>query len=221
MSAFATPLPVRLDKIAAYEKARKRELVDLPYAHHTSDDVQIEVNLITARTHLMVLAARLAEHYREVARLATGMGEAPEFEMSYLYTPAAYTLNGDEVEVKDAARVPEFEQWVLGDDGATHAWDGFYSEHHDNEIDLATVLADVDALPAPDGPETEHVILVAIEVMGRGRYEAHDVAMSMLDDARKRLPEGREVSWWVAEDDRLDGSDCDSAVFVKAPQPTS
>lgn len=58
----------------------------------------------------------------------------------------------------------------------------------------------------------EHVILVAFTVQDDDRAKAHDLLM-------ERLPQpyvGNTpiTSWWVAEDDRRDGSDCDSAVFV-------
>lgn len=64
---------------------------------------------------------------------------------------------------------------------------------------------------------TEHTFLVAITVDGAATREA---AEYWLHD---HLPQpGIEFdvngvtveSWWVAEDDRRDRSDCDSAVFV-------
>jgi hypothetical protein len=58
---------------------------------------------------------------------------------------------------------------------------------------------------------SEHVMLVAFSVTGATRKEAHGRLLPMLprpnDDA------GLDC-WWVAEDDRNDGSDNDSAVFV-------
>ena len=62
----------------------------------------------------------------------------------------------------------------------------------------------------------EHVILVAIQVTSPNRHSA----MARIMEALPRVgnlgsnnPHGIEC-WWVAEDDRTDGSDCDSAVFV-------
>lgn len=66
--------------------------------------------------------------------------------------------------------------------------------------------------PAP----TEHVILVAITVEASSRQDA----MSAVLDALPNLGDSEVYrntpleSWWIAEDDRIDNSDCDSAVFV-------
>jgi hypothetical protein len=58
----------------------------------------------------------------------------------------------------------------------------------------------------------EHVILVAFVVEADDRETAH----AWLLEALPRPSEETHVeSWWVAEDDRTDGSDNDSAVFVK------
>lgn len=64
----------------------------------------------------------------------------------------------------------------------------------------------------------EHVILVAVTVEATSRKEAHEVVMATMP-----TPGNVEVtSWWVAEDDRLDGSDNDSAVFCeKGYQPVA
>lgn len=70
------------------------------------------------------------------------------------------------------------------------------------------------------------VVLVAIHVDDSAnakkatREEAMTAVAAMLDRdaALETLGEGHdrtEISWWVAEDDRSDGSDCDSAVFVE------
>jgi hypothetical protein len=62
----------------------------------------------------------------------------------------------------------------------------------------------------------EHVILVAVSVTAPTR----EIAEAHLHIALPRptyIPEGTAAfvdSWWVAEDDRRDGSDNDSAVFV-------
>lgn len=50
----------------------------------------------------------------------------------------------------------------------------------------------------------EHVILVACVVEADTRDAAQDVVMALLPFNE----------WWIAEDDRRDGSDNDSAVFV-------
>jgi hypothetical protein len=54
------------------------------------------------------------------------------------------------------------------------------------------------------------VVLVAFEIEDVG---SHTDAQDLLIDA---LPAagGAIESWWIAEDIRVDGSDCDSAVFV-------
>lgn len=69
---------------------------------------------------------------------------------------------------------------------------------------------------APPATEREHVILVAFEVNGTTREQAerklHERLVPVL---RSRDALSPVESWWVAEDERFDGSDCDSAVFVK------
>ena len=68
------------------------------------------------------------------------------------------------------------------------------------------------------GMPDEHVFLVAFHMRGRGRDECQG---QLIRSLRHGVPLGpgpfkqREVveEWWVAEDDRLDGSDNDSAVF--------
>ena len=59
-----------------------------------------------------------------------------------------------------------------------------------------------------------HVILVAFQVEGDTRKDAHEQLFDYLPNhpSPKTTP-GLEC-WWVAEDDRLDNSDNDSAVFV-------
>lgn len=65
----------------------------------------------------------------------------------------------------------------------------------------------------------EHIIVVAFTVFADSRAQAQKSLMPSL----RRGPcqgqlweEGSDYidSWWIAEDDREDGSDCDSAVFV-------
>lgn len=65
-----------------------------------------------------------------------------------------------------------------------------------------------------------HTILVAFVVHGKDRAEAQRELMLRLpdpvDDIYSPVVKPHEVidSWWIAEDDRIDGSDNDSAVFV-------
>jgi len=56
---------------------------------------------------------------------------------------------------------------------------------------------------------SEHVILVAFSVEAPSRTEAQEMLLPALP-----RPGAIVTSWWVAEDDRIDGSDNDSAVFV-------
>lgn len=57
----------------------------------------------------------------------------------------------------------------------------------------------------------EHVILVAFVVHGDSREQAEALMTERLDGV---IDDDTVNSWWVAEDDRKDRSDCDSAVFV-------
>lgn len=65
----------------------------------------------------------------------------------------------------------------------------------------------------------EHVVLVAIQVSANSREDAMHQIMDALppdmpmDSIRNEIP-GRIECWWIAEDDAIDGNDCDSAVFV-------
>lgn len=66
---------------------------------------------------------------------------------------------------------------------------------------------------------TEHTILVAFTVEAEHRDLAHLHLMEKLPQVEASQWPGRPskstlTSWWVAEDDRQDGSDSDSAVFV-------
>lgn len=62
-------------------------------------------------------------------------------------------------------------------------------------------------------PYEEHTILVAFTVYGDDRKEAQESLLEQLpkvtDDDTRDI-----TSWWIAEDDRIEGSDNDSAVFV-------
>jgi hypothetical protein len=65
----------------------------------------------------------------------------------------------------------------------------------------------------------EHVFLVGIVVNDAndgGRTETeHDLISSLQTILHSRNTDHNVDSWWIAEDDRHDGSDLDSAVFVK------
>lgn len=58
---------------------------------------------------------------------------------------------------------------------------------------------------------SEHVVLVAFQVESRSNLVAQAEVMKAL---KNLVPQGLVVAWWIAEDDRTDGSDNDSAVFV-------
>lgn len=59
-----------------------------------------------------------------------------------------------------------------------------------------------------------HIRLVAFEVEGDTPADADKVLMPALTPLVGTVVE----CWWVAEDDRTDGSDRDSAVFVAGSQ---
>jgi hypothetical protein len=64
-------------------------------------------------------------------------------------------------------------------------------------------------------PNTQ-VYLVALQVTGDGtRAEMEEVMRGMLPRPGKQVGAAHLECWWVAEDDRNDGSDNDSAVFVR------
>lgn len=69
------------------------------------------------------------------------------------------------------------------------------------------------------GDPIEHVFLTAVVVAAKDRETAEKYLHKMLPDAEPWTEEGVAQgvggidSWWVAEDDRRDRSDCDSAVF--------
>lgn len=77
----------------------------------------------------------------------------------------------------------------------------------------------------PNGGD-EHVVLVAFDVVAPGRREALLALLEILDlrhrdgfGAGGRVARGAVQAWWMAEDIRVDRSDCDSAVFcVKGRQ---
>lgn len=59
---------------------------------------------------------------------------------------------------------------------------------------------------------SEFTILVAVVTEAVDRTHAQGTVMDWLP---KLDSEESIDSWWIAEDDRMDGSDCDSAVFVR------
>jgi hypothetical protein len=71
------------------------------------------------------------------------------------------------------------------------------------------------------GPQ-EEVILIAIQATGEDREDIMRNVMAVLPhsgDPRPGMGLGTDSDfgiecWWIAEDDRSDGSDCDSAIFV-------
>jgi hypothetical protein len=75
----------------------------------------------------------------------------------------------------------------------------------------------------PTTPDPEHVILVAFTVEAPAVMTAHhrlQAALAAADTIDPSTSRNGITSWWVAEDVRDDGSDCDSAVFVhKGMQP--
>lgn len=63
----------------------------------------------------------------------------------------------------------------------------------------------------------EHVIQVAVVCAAPDRRTAHEHVQRSLPRPVGYTDDTTEPaidSWWIAEDDRTDGSDCDSAVFV-------
>lgn len=67
---------------------------------------------------------------------------------------------------------------------------------------------------------SEQTILVAMTTPSMSRDEAlhHIERMMIMSNA---VHDGRLDSWWIAEDDRPDGSDNDSAVFVSMGEQKS
>jgi hypothetical protein len=69
--------------------------------------------------------------------------------------------------------------------------------------------------PNPYDDTSEQVLLVAFSVYGKDRVQAQERLMRRLPRPGSRDFASPIESWWIAEDDRRDGSDCDSAVFVR------
>lgn len=61
-------------------------------------------------------------------------------------------------------------------------------------------------------PGYHDVIMIAFDITGISAYEAHDNLIGL-------MPDPDDLTWmdsfWVANDERFDGSDQDSAVFVR------
>lgn len=72
-----------------------------------------------------------------------------------------------------------------------------------------------------DDREFHDVLMVAFDLRGASAEDVHtwlQRRMPRADTAYRSAASGLTVtldSWWVANDERFDGSDCDSAVFVK------
>lgn len=66
-------------------------------------------------------------------------------------------------------------------------------------------------------PSEEHVILVAFTVGNLGDVWTFKQAQKwLMKNALSPLLRStdKDVTWWIAEDERYDGSDCGSAIFV-------
>lgn len=62
----------------------------------------------------------------------------------------------------------------------------------------------------------EYTVLVAFEVEAESVEDAQDHLMQQVGirALRSSNPDSRIECWWIAEDERYDGSDLESAVFV-------
>lgn len=70
----------------------------------------------------------------------------------------------------------------------------------------------------PHGDADQHIVLVAFDVFGLSMEEAQVRLARGLENVIDR---GLADSWWIAEDERYDGSDNDSAVFVPKGSQTA
>lgn len=61
---------------------------------------------------------------------------------------------------------------------------------------------------------SEHVILVAFNVEGDTMKEAQERLMDVLPRVKHYDMDSHLEEWWIAEDERYDRSDSESAVFV-------
>lgn len=81
-------------------------------------------------------------------------------------------------------------------------------------VDLDAVLAEqtpVSEGPVSGGPADEHVYLVAFTMTAPDRRSGH---LRLHEALSPVLQHPSADSWWVAEPDRLDGSDCANAEFT-------
>ena len=66
---------------------------------------------------------------------------------------------------------------------------------------------------------SSHVIRVAFEVEAESWESAQRILMSYLPRPHSSRIESPIECWWIAEDERYDGSDNDSVVFVPYNPP--
>jgi hypothetical protein len=81
-----------------------------------------------------------------------------------------------------------------------------------DEVDMTDWNDDYDVLYCTLNearPMVTHTVLVAVEVSARTRTSAYRAIHRHLASAPSPID-----AWWIAEDDRTDGSDNDSAIFV-------
>lgn len=71
----------------------------------------------------------------------------------------------------------------------------------------------------PHGDEDQHIVLVAFDVYG---HSMRDAQVHLAERLKALFATMRDMgSWWIAEDERYDGSDNDSAVFVPKGSQTA
>lgn len=70
----------------------------------------------------------------------------------------------------------------------------------------------------PHGDEGQYIVLVAFDVYG---HSMKDAQVRLARGLENVIDRGIADSWWVAEDERYDGSDNDSAVFVPKGSQTA
>jgi hypothetical protein len=67
----------------------------------------------------------------------------------------------------------------------------------------------------------EHTILVAFTVEGESMRDAQESLMRRLvPQLQSRDLSSPVIEWWIAEDERYDGSDLESAVFIPGDYPS-
>lgn len=70
----------------------------------------------------------------------------------------------------------------------------------------------------PHGDEDQYIVLVAFDVYG---HSMKDAQVRLARGLENVIDRGIADSWWIAEDERYDGSDNDSAVFVPKGSQTA